>query len=197
MIEYYAICFLNQLNQSHYLIWIISSLFFYSVYFLVYYLIGVNFLDLTWLRLLLPSPPCGRWWKTPPIKFGIIWLVRPRPHVKYKRELYPYINGSGHYFNPYWAKQLYSYLLWTTSCVEVINMYMFRRSVCNRGTRTYFLHQVENDNLCLNNPLVFLWGYICWPIYSTFYLYIFFVRSSKNIRNKITRHMENFHVVRW
>ena len=35
-----------------------------------------------------------------PIAFQIIWLVRSRPHLKYTRIVYPYINGSFKYSYP-------------------------------------------------------------------------------------------------
>ena len=51
------------------------------------------------------------------------------PHVKYMGTIYAYITGSGYCVNPSWAQPLYSYLVLTTSSVEVINMHIFRRSV--------------------------------------------------------------------
>ena len=85
---------------------------------------------MTWL--FFPSPTCGRWENMPPINLRRIWLVRPRPHAKYTREVYLYIPGSGHYVNPSWAQQLWSNLILTTSCVDVIITGI--RSVINHET---------------------------------------------------------------
>ena len=40
---------------------------------------------LFWLWCSSPRLPRGRWWKTLPIIFHIMWLGRPIPHVKYTR----------------------------------------------------------------------------------------------------------------
>ena len=44
--------------------------------------------------MFFPSPPLGRRWKTLPPIFRRIWLVRPRPHTKYLRTIYPNIASS-------------------------------------------------------------------------------------------------------
>ena len=52
------------------------------------------FLLIIYNPMILTSPPLGRWWKKLPTIFSIMWLVRPRPHVKYSRTLYPNITVS-------------------------------------------------------------------------------------------------------
>ena len=48
--------------------------------------------------IFFPSPPLGIWWKTLPTIFRIIWLVRPRPHIKYSMKIHPNITGSFNYY---------------------------------------------------------------------------------------------------
>ena len=59
------------------------------------------FLLIVYTPMLFPSPPLGRWWKTLPTIFRRIWLVRPRPHTKYYRAIYPNIPSSFNYSSPY------------------------------------------------------------------------------------------------
>ena len=59
------------------------------------------------------------------------WLGKPIPHMKYTGTIYPYIPSSGHYVNPSLAQPIWSYLLMTTSCVEVVNMCVFHFSACD------------------------------------------------------------------
>ena len=47
--------------------------------------------------MIFSSPPLGRWWRTLPTIFSILWLVRPRPHAKYLRTIYPYIDSGFNY----------------------------------------------------------------------------------------------------
>ena len=70
--------------------------------------------------MLFPSPPRVRWWKTLPITFRRIWLVKTRPHAKCTRTVYPYIPVSGRYVNPSLEQPLYSYLLLDNLCAEFI-----------------------------------------------------------------------------
>ena len=57
----------------------------------VWFLIPCCF-RLFWLWCSSLRLPHGRWLKTLPFTFQMIWLVRPIPHAKYTRALYPYIN---------------------------------------------------------------------------------------------------------
>ena len=58
---------------------------------------------LFWLRYSSLQLPCGRWWKTLPITSRKIWLVRPIPHAKYRRTIYPFIPGDFNYSEQVWS----------------------------------------------------------------------------------------------
>ena len=47
--------------------------------------------------MFFPSPSLIRWWKTLTNIWLKLWLVRPRPHAKFTRTLYPYIPGGFNY----------------------------------------------------------------------------------------------------
>ena len=82
-----------------------------------------DLITLTWL--LLPSPPHRKWWKALPITFRIIWFVRPRPHAKYTRTVYPYIPNIFSYSNRRWKHKRGLVKTWVSiilsiSCMGVI-----------------------------------------------------------------------------
>ena len=70
------------------------------------------------------------WWKTLPITFRRIWLVRPITPKNIRGQLYPYISGGFNY-----SSHSTAYLLTnnrsilSTVCGGYYNMYMFWRSV--------------------------------------------------------------------
>ena len=70
--------------------------------------------------MFFPSPPIGRWWTKLPTIFWRIRLVRPRPHVKYSRAIYPNIPDSFNYSNPYcsYVRSLFGITL-SASCAKV------------------------------------------------------------------------------
>ena len=58
------------------------------------------FLLINEILMFFPSPPLGIWWNTLPTILQIIWLVSPRPHVKYMKTIYSDISGGFIYSNP-------------------------------------------------------------------------------------------------
>ena len=79
-------CCLSWMTSVYWLDWINPIL--WLDLFIVYSLIWFNYFDSTWFRLLSPSPPRGKWWKTLQTRFWRILLIWTRPHVKYTRTVY-------------------------------------------------------------------------------------------------------------
>ena len=94
---------------------------------------------LNWVRFLVPQSfklfrlwcyyiqlRHERWWKTLPITFRIIWLVRPITHAKYTRTLYPYIPSGFNYFGHHTVVRYKPHdrtwfgITLSVSCAEVI-----------------------------------------------------------------------------
>ena len=70
---------------------------------------------------------------------------KPRPRAKYTRAVHPYIPDRVSYLTLYGSTCRFIpnliHVLLSTSCMESINMYMFRCSACDIGTVEYKLKQ--------------------------------------------------------
>ena len=84
-----------------------SSLTTWYNLFLSEDLIELSLIPYSWFLWIIYTPvfflshPLGRWWNSLSIIFSIILLVKPRPHGKYSRILYPNMHRSFNYSDPY------------------------------------------------------------------------------------------------
>ena len=95
-------------------------------------------------------PPLGRWWNTLRTIFLIIWLVRPRPHAKYLRTIYPNIPGSFNYSGPFLLYLLTNYCNeyghpFSDFCVEVNTICILPHAQCQGATTPSWLDVYENN----------------------------------------------------
>ena len=95
----------TQLVSFFDLTWLIPVLWLYLISFSLttwlnwVWVIVPYYFKLFWLWCSYLHLPRGRWWKTPPITFRRLLLVRSRSHSKYTSMLYPYILGSFNYYS--------------------------------------------------------------------------------------------------
>ena len=117
MIEHLARChnWISQLNLINPVIlfeWISSIYwsdlisFIIWLYFIIHILWSELISNISWFGsftftwLLSPSRTHECCWKTLPMNFLIMLLVRTKPHMKYLRTVYPYITSRVHYVKP-------------------------------------------------------------------------------------------------
>ena len=90
---------------------------------------GFDLIHLNKLFFLLS--PCGSCWKALPTTFQIICLVRPRPHRKYMRMVYPYIPGSFSYSNLRWTCNVGLVQTWVSIILSFSRMEVIEICICS------------------------------------------------------------------